>query len=56
MTDFIRLSTGSDGRSHVERSELPLGTKTRVGIAHIEQSQAHSALAWHTAPCRHSMW
>jgi len=47
----IHLFTGTDGRSHVERKDLPLGAALQSKIAHFEETAAGSALDWHTAPC-----
>ena len=47
----VHLFTGSDGRSHVEHIDLPLGDMHPVKIAHFEETPAGSALEWHTAPC-----
>lgn len=52
MTDCIRLFTGPDGRSHVERIALPIGTLQKARVVHFEESARHAALDWHTAPCR----
>jgi quercetin dioxygenase-like cupin family protein len=47
----IRLYTGPDGRSHVERADVPLGVAQRVKSARFEETAAGAALDWHTAPC-----
>lgn len=47
----IHLFTGTDGRSHVEHVELPLGAVTPVKMAHFQETAAGSSLDWHTAPC-----
>ncbi|ARN82700.1 cupin domain-containing protein [Methylocystis bryophila] len=47
----IHLFTGADGRSHVERKELPLGTAWLTSKAHFEETAAGSSLEWHRAPC-----
>ncbi len=47
----VHLFTGADGRSHVERKELPLGAAWLPKMAHFEETPAGSALDWHTAPC-----
>jgi hypothetical protein len=49
----IHLFTGTDGRSHVERLDVPLGAVQPVTAAHFEESAAGSALDWHKAPCNH---
>lgn len=51
MTGCIRLFTGPDGCSHVERVPLPVGTLTEARGVHFEESAVHAALDWHTAPC-----
>jgi mannose-6-phosphate isomerase-like protein (cupin superfamily) len=47
----VHLFTGTDGHSHVEHIELPLGAVTLVKKAHFEETAAGSSLDWHTAPC-----
>lgn len=47
----IHLFTGADGRSHVERLDVPLGALQPVTAAHFEESAAGSAFDWHKAPC-----
>lgn len=47
----LHLFTGPDGRSHVERIEVPLGVAQSVTAAHFEETAAGSALDWHDAPC-----
>ena len=47
----IHLYTGPDGRSHVERLNIPLGTIQATEAAHFEETAAGSTLDWHTAPC-----
>jgi hypothetical protein len=57
---LIRLHTGPDGQSHVERSTMPLGalgpdTATGwlpVSAARFQSSPPGSALDWHDAPRR----
>lgn len=51
MTKCIRLFTGPDGRSHVERISLPIGVHQKVSAVHFEESPPHASLDWHTAPC-----
>lgn len=51
MTRLIRLFTGSDGQSHVERTVLPLGRLETGARLHFEETPAGSALDWHDAPC-----
>jgi hypothetical protein len=52
MTNHIRLFTGPDGRSHVERTPLPIGVLQTARAMHIEESPPHASLDWHTAPCQ----
>ena len=47
----IHLFTGADGRSHVERLDVPLGAVQPATAAHFEESAAGSAFDWHRAPC-----
>ena len=47
----IRLFTGTDGRSHVEQIDVPLGVVQSVTAAHFEETAAGSTLDWHDAPC-----
>lgn len=47
----IHLFSGADGRSHVERKDLPLGAALHTKIAHFEETAAGASLDWHTAPC-----
>lgn len=47
----IHLFTGTDGLSHVEQIDLPLGVIHPVKIARFEETAAGSSLDWHTAPC-----
>jgi quercetin dioxygenase-like cupin family protein len=50
MTRCIHLFTGPDGRSHVEEIPLPLGVTQSAAALHFEETEAGSALDWHTAP------
>lgn len=52
MIRCIHLFTGSDGRSHVDSVDLPLGALQTTKAAHFEETAAGSALDWHVAPCR----
>jgi quercetin dioxygenase-like cupin family protein len=47
----VRLFTGPDGRSHVERVALPLDLRRTVS-ARFAESPPGSALDWHDAPER----
>ena len=47
----IHLFTGSDGRSHVEQLDVPVGAAQPATAAHFEETPGGSALDWHTAPC-----
>ena len=51
MTRLIHLFTGTDGRSHVEELPLPLRALEKARALHFEETAAHAALDWHTAPC-----
>lgn len=51
MIRCIHLFTGSDGRSHVEHIDVPLGTLQSTKAAHFEETAAGSSLDWHVAPC-----
>lgn len=51
MISCIRLFTGPDGRSHVERMDLKPGALEKATVLHFEESPPHSAREWHTAPC-----
>lgn len=48
----IRLWTGPDGRSHVERVTLPLDTARPAQDVMLSESPAGSELDWHAAPHR----
>lgn len=48
----IRLWTGPDGRSHVERTTLPLEAAQPAQDVRIAESPPGSALDWHVAPHR----
>ena len=50
MIRCIHLYTGSDGRSHVERLDVPLDTMQSAKVVHFEETAAGSALDWHVAP------
>jgi quercetin dioxygenase-like cupin family protein len=50
MIRCVRLSTGPDGRSHVDTFNLRVGVLEKAAV-HFEESPPHSALEWHTAPC-----
>ena len=52
MIDCIHLYTGTDGRSHVERFDVALGTLQSAKVVHFEETAAGSALDWHVAPCK----
>jgi quercetin dioxygenase-like cupin family protein len=52
MIRCIHLFTGTDGRSHVETINVPLGALQTATVVHFEETAAGSALDWHTAPCR----
>jgi quercetin dioxygenase-like cupin family protein len=52
MIRCVHLSTGADGRSHVEEITLPLGRVQDASVLHFEETAAGSALDWHTAPVR----
>ncbi|VFU10011.1 hypothetical protein [Methylocella tundrae] len=51
MSRCVRLYSGTDGQSHVEELEWPVGEKRPVRLVHIEESPPGSALDWHVAPC-----
>jgi quercetin dioxygenase-like cupin family protein len=51
MIRCIHLYTGSDGRSHVGRFDIPLDTLQSAKVVHFEETAAGSALDWHVAPC-----
>ena len=50
MIRCIHLTTGADGRSHVEHITIPIGTVQEATAIRFEESPAGSALDWHTAP------
>ena len=52
MIRCVHLSTGADGRSHVEELTLVLGQVQDASVLHFEETAAGSALDWHTAPHR----
>ena len=60
MIRLVRLTTGTDGQSHVEESMLDLSPTGRdlatpwitAGPVRFQQSPPGSALDWHTAPQR----
>ena len=52
MIRCVHLSTGADGRSHVEEITLPSGLVQDSSVLHFEETAAGSALDWHTAPLR----
>ncbi|MGB6068617.1 MAG: cupin domain-containing protein [Desulfomonilaceae bacterium] len=51
MIRCIHLFTGSDGRSHVEETTIPMDVLQTATAVHFEETAAGSALDWHTAPC-----
>lgn len=51
-TPCIRLWTGPDGRSHVERTTLPLDLARPAADVSISESPPGAALDWHDAPHR----
>ncbi len=46
----IRLYTGADGLSHVERTLLPLDALAKATGVRFAETPAGSAFDWHTAP------
>lgn len=52
VTPCIRLWTGSDGLSHVERTALPLDLDQGAESVMLAESPPGSALDWHVAPHR----
>jgi quercetin dioxygenase-like cupin family protein len=50
MLNAIRLFTGPDGGTHIQKGQVSLHSRTDVLSAHFEETAAHGTLAWHTAP------
>jgi len=50
MIRCIRLTTGSDGKSHVESTTITVGDVQQASIVHFAESPPGSSLDWHTAP------
>jgi quercetin dioxygenase-like cupin family protein len=50
MIPCVYLTTGPDGKSHVEHTTIALGAAHPATVAHFEETAAGSALEWHTAP------
>lgn len=52
MMPGVRIYTGKDGQSHVDKVSIPLDAWTSATDVRFQESPPGSSFEWHNAPCR----